>query len=132
MVVLAGAFGFAAVAFGAFGAHALRERIPAERVDRLELGVRYAFFHVPALLAVAWLAARCGGEPFVAIAGWAFALGVVLFSGSLVAQALSGNRRCGAVTPVGGVLLLVGWVGLAVAGWLLSGPGGSWTALEAC
>ena len=93
MLVLASLYGFLGVAFGAFGAHALKEKVPPERLERLELAVRYAFFHVPALLAVAWLASACGGELFVTIAGWAFALGVLLFSGSLVVLALTGNRR---------------------------------------
>lgn len=132
MLVVAGVVGFAAVAFGAFGAHALRERIPPERLERLELAVRYAFFHVPGLLAVAWLASRCGGELFVGIAGWAFSLGVLLFSGSLVVLALTGNRRWGAITPVGGVLLLVGWAALVAAGWVIAGAVAASAELVAC
>ena len=123
-LVLASVYGFLGVAFGAFGAHALKEKVPPERLERLELGVRYAFFHVPALFATAWLASACGGELFVTIAGWAFGLGVLFFSGSLVVLALTGNRRWGAVTPIGGVLLLVGWAALAIAAWLAI-PGGS-------
>lgn len=130
MLVLASLYGFLGVAFGAFGAHALKEKVPPERLERLELAVRYAFFHVPALLAVAWLASACGGELFVTIAGWAFGLGVLLFSGSLVVLALTGNRRWGAVTPFGGVLLLVGWLALAGAGWTVAATGEFSTALD--
>jgi uncharacterized membrane protein YgdD (TMEM256/DUF423 family) len=121
--VLASLYGFLGVAFGAFGAHALKEKVPPDRLERLELAVRYAFFHVPGLLAVGWLAGRCGGELFVTIAGWAFGLGVLMFSGSLVVLALTGNRRWGAVTPFGGVLLLVGWVALAAAAWTIAADG---------
>jgi uncharacterized membrane protein YgdD (TMEM256/DUF423 family) len=103
------------VAFGAFGAHALRAKLPADRMANLDLGVRYLFFHIPALLAVAWLSTLCGGELFEAIAAWAFVIGLVAFSGSLMVLALTGEGRWGAVTPVGGVLLLIGWVCLAAA-----------------
>lgn len=132
MVVLASVVGSLGVALGAFGAHALKAKVPADRLERLELAVRYAFFHVPALLAVGWLSGRCGGELFVTIAGWAFGLGILLFSGSLVVLALTGNRRWGAVTPFGGVLLLVGWVALAIAGWLVTGTAASGAELAAC
>ena len=132
MLVLTGLFGFAGVAFGAFGAHALRERLPSERLERLELAVRYVFFHIPALLALAWLASSCGSETFETIAGWAFPLGMLLFSGSLVVLALTGNRRWGAVTPFGGMLLLVGWVALALAGWNVADPGAFEGVLRSC
>lgn len=130
MLVLASLYGFLGVAFGAFGAHALKEKVPPERLERLELAVRYVFFHVPALLATAWLASACGGELFVTIAGWAFGFGVLLFSGSLIVLALTGNRRWGAVTPFGGVLLLVGWIALAAAGWTIAETGDFSTALD--
>ena len=109
LMILAGVYGFVGVGLGAFGAHALRARLPEERLANLELAVRYVFFHIPALLAVAWLHTLIGGELFEEIAGWSFALGVLVFSGSLVLLALTGERRWGAVTPVGGVLLLIGW-----------------------
>ena len=128
--MIAGLFGFLGVAFGAFGAHALKEKIPAQRLDRLELAVRYVFFHIPALLATAWLASACGGELFVTIAAWTLPLGMLLFSGSLVVLALTGDRRWGAVTPFGGALLLVGWLALAAAGWTIAETGGFATALD--
>lgn len=109
---LAAVYGFLGVTFGAFGSHALRARLPEERIANLELAVRYAFFHIPALLVVAWLRTLIGAELLEAIAGWAFGLGVLLFSGSLVLLALTGNRYWGAVTPVGGTLLLIGWAAL--------------------
>jgi uncharacterized membrane protein YgdD (TMEM256/DUF423 family) len=109
---LAAVYGFLGVTFGAFGSHALRARLPEERIANLELAVRYAFFHIPALLVVAWLRTLIGAELLEAIAGWAFGLGILLFSGSLVLLALTGNRYWGAVTPVGGMLLLIGWAAL--------------------
>lgn len=117
LLVLAGIYGFCGVALGAFGAHALKSKLPEERLANVELAVRYLFFHIPALLAVAWMGSQCMRTTVpTAIAAWAFALGVLLFSGSLGALALTGNRRWGAVTPIGGALLLIGWLALAVAG----------------
>jgi len=117
LLVLAGIYGFCGVALGAFGAHALKSRLPEERLANLELAVRYLFFSIPGLLAAAWLASQCISTSIpTTIGGYAFALGVLLFSGSLVALALTGNRRWGAVTPLGGVALMIGWVALALAG----------------
>ena len=116
LLVVAGLFGFIGVGLGAFGAHALRSRLPQERLANVELAVRYLFFTIPGLLAVAWLAGSCGGELAETTAAWGLGLGALLFSGSLVALAFTGARRWGAVTPIGGVLLLLGWAGLVVAG----------------
>jgi uncharacterized membrane protein YgdD (TMEM256/DUF423 family) len=112
LIAFAGVAGAVAVGFGAFGAHALRSKLPQERLANLELGVRYLFFHIPALLAVAWLSTICGAELFKTIAAWSFVLGTVSFSGSLIVLALTGEKRWGRVTPVGGVLLLIGWAAL--------------------
>lgn len=118
LIAFAGVAGAVAVGFGAFGAHALRAKLPDDRLATLELGVRYLFFHIPPLLAVAWLSSGfpCGGNLFTTIAAWSFVLGMVLFSGSLITLALTGEKRWGRVTPVGGVLLLIGWAALIGAG----------------
>jgi uncharacterized membrane protein YgdD (TMEM256/DUF423 family) len=124
---LAGLCGLLGVAFGAFGAHALKERLPPERLANVDLAVRYLFFTIPGLLAVAWMSADCGGELVETIAAWGLGLGVLLFSGSLLILALTGNKRWGAVTPIGGVLLLVGWGGLVAAALAMTtgaGPSG--------
>lgn len=106
--------GLLSVAAGAFGAHALRPRIAPELLAVFETGARYQMFHALALLAVGLLfAAR--PSALLAGAGWAMLAGIVLFSGSLFALALSGVRGLGAVTPVGGVAFLVGWALLAAA-----------------
>lgn len=109
---------FLAVAAGAFGAHALRSRLSPELLAVFETGARYQMYHALALIAVAWAASHWP-LPSVRLAGWLFIAGTVLFSGSLYLLALTGTRWLGAITPLGGVLLLAGW--LALAAGLLKG-----------
>lgn len=111
-VVLASLSGFLAVALGAFGAHMLRARIPPELMRTFEVGQRMHLFHTVALLAVAWAATRWPGSG-PATAGWLFVAGIVLFSGSLYLLAITGHRSLGAVTPLGGLCFLGGWLVLA-------------------
>ena len=103
-----------AVALGAFGAHALRERLEAGDLEIFETAVRYQMYHALALLGVAWLSTRLPG-PLTGWAGWLMVAGTLVFSGSLYLLVLTGPRWLGAVTPVGGVLLIAGWLLLAVA-----------------
>jgi uncharacterized membrane protein YgdD (TMEM256/DUF423 family) len=112
--LLGAVFGFLGVAAGAFGAHALRESLPAERLQVFETAARYQMFHALALLVVG-LAPFGPGAAAAAWAGRLFVAGIVLFSGSLYVLALSGVRGWGAVTPFGGVAYLAGWAALAVA-----------------
>ena len=105
---------FLAVALGAFGAHGLRQRLSPDMLAIFETGVRYHVYHALALLVVAWVADK-NPESLANAAGWAFALGIVVFSGSLYILSISGIRWLGAVTPLGGVALLVGWVLLFLA-----------------
>lgn len=105
-----------AVAAGAFGAHALRSRIDPEMLAVFETAARYQMYHGLALIAAAWVSDRWPG-PLARAAGWCFLLGVVLFSGSLYALALSGIRILGAVTPLGGLAFMTGWACLALAAW---------------
>ena len=100
--------GFIGVAVGAFGAHGLRNRLSPEMLAVFETGVRYHLFHTFAVLLVAVAAARFDGW-LVRGAGWSFTAGIVLFSGSLYALALTGVTTLGAVTPIGGLGFLVGW-----------------------
>jgi uncharacterized membrane protein YgdD (TMEM256/DUF423 family) len=102
------------VAIGAFGAHGLRGRLSPEMLAVFETGVRYHMYHALAILVAAALLPRIDGRA-VLIAGWSFMAGIVLFSGSLYALALSGVTTLGAITPIGGVAFLVGWISLAVA-----------------
>lgn len=113
MVMLAGLFGFLGVGFGAFGAHALKARLTPELLAIYRTAVEYQFWHALALLAAGLLATSRPG-PMLALSGWSFTLGILLFSGSLYALALSGVRVLGAITPIGGLLFLAGWVLLSI------------------
>jgi uncharacterized membrane protein YgdD (TMEM256/DUF423 family) len=106
--------GFLGVAAGAFGAHGLRSRLSPDMLAVFETAVRYQMYHVFALLITAAVMARVGDARLLAIAGWSFITGVVLFSGSLYALALTGISGLGAITPLGGLAFLVGWACLAV------------------
>jgi uncharacterized membrane protein YgdD (TMEM256/DUF423 family) len=107
--------GALAVALGAFGAHGLRKIVPPETVATFETGVRYQFYHTFALLAAAMLYGRYPARS-LKIAGGCFITGIVLFSGSLyiltLLQATNtvGLRGIGAITPIGGVFFIVGWI----------------------
>ncbi len=110
--VLGAIFGLLGVAFGAFGAHGLEGRLTAEDLAIFETGVRYQMYHALALLLVTALwdrAERTGATQ----AGWAFIVGIVVFAGSLHLMVLTGAQWLGAITPLGGLAFLVGWVALA-------------------
>jgi len=100
-----------AVALGAFGAHGLKARLSAEALGWWETGTFYLLTHAVAALAVA-LSARTG---FVGAGGWSLLLGGLLFSATLYAMALGAPRWFGAITPIGGVAMIMGW-GLIAAG----------------
>jgi uncharacterized membrane protein YgdD (TMEM256/DUF423 family) len=103
-----------AVAAGAFGAHALRHRIAPDTLGVFEVGARYHMYHALGLLAAAWAVARWPGGTTTS-AGWLFVAGTVIFSGSLYALSLTGQRWLGAVTPLGGLAFILGWAALAWA-----------------
>jgi uncharacterized membrane protein YgdD (TMEM256/DUF423 family) len=107
-VLLGIAFAFLAVALGAFGAHALQERLSAADAGIFETAVRYQMYHALALLFVGAAAVRWPGGA-TTIAGWLFVAGIVVFSGSLYTLVLSGVRAWGMVTPLGGLAFLAGW-----------------------
>jgi uncharacterized membrane protein YgdD (TMEM256/DUF423 family) len=109
---LGGISAMVSVAAGAFGAHALRDRLPPESLAIFETAARYQMYHALALLAAAWAAGRWP-SPWPQWAGWLFVVGTLLFSGSLYALALTGIRWLGAITPLGGVAFLAGWLCLA-------------------
>jgi uncharacterized membrane protein YgdD (TMEM256/DUF423 family) len=118
-LVLAGVNGLLAVALGAFGAHALKARLAAaadgaQRLGWWETAAHYHLLHALALALSAYLAARVPGTA-AHVSGYCFAAGIALFSGSLYATALSGVRALGAVTPLGGLLLLAGWSAVVLA-----------------
>jgi uncharacterized membrane protein YgdD (TMEM256/DUF423 family) len=105
-----------AVLAGAFGAHALRSRLAPDMLAVFETAVRYQVFHALALLAVAWAIERARHAALVR-AGWLFVVGTILFCGSLYALALTGARALGAVTPLGGLCFIAGWLSLAWGLW---------------
>jgi len=102
------------VSLGAFGAHGLKARVSPEMVAVWETGARYHVIHALALLATAWACDRWPGA-FANGAGWLFLAGIVVFSGSLYALALTGARALGAITPLGGLCFIAAWVCLALA-----------------
>jgi uncharacterized membrane protein YgdD (TMEM256/DUF423 family) len=108
---------FLAVAAGAFGAHALRDTVPPDRLAVWETAARYQMYHALGLLVVAYLTAQKEAAP-ARLAGWLFVAGTVLFSGSLYLLTVTGITWLGAITPLGGLAFLAGWLLLA------------WTALR--
>jgi len=107
---------FIAVALGAFGAHALKAQLTPDLLAIFETGARYHLVHALAVFAMGEAQAREPARGWAA-AGIAFVIGTVIFSGSLYALAMTGVRLWGAVTPFGGVALLVGWLLAARAAW---------------
>ena len=105
---------FIGVAFGAFGAHGLRGRLSAEQLNVFETGVRYQMYHAFAILITALALVRFDGW-LIRTAGWLFTAGIVLFSGSLYALALTGVTVLGAITPIGGLAFLAGWACFIIA-----------------
>ena len=113
-LALGASYGLTGVLLGAFGAHALRARLAPDLLAVWKTAVEYQFYHALALLLVG-LWARSQPATALNVAGGCFALGVLVFSGSLYALALSGVRVLGAVTPFGGLLFIAGWIALLVA-----------------
>lgn len=113
---LAGAVaGGLAVVLGAFGAHALRARLSIEDLGIYETAVRYQMYHAFALFIAAWMLSRNAAQ--ASTAAWLFIAGIVIFSGSLYLLVATGHRWLGAITPIGGLCLIAGWVMLGVAAW---------------
>src|SRR5437870_3098029 len=113
-ILLGTIFAFLGVLIGAFGAHVLNSTLVANgRLDTFETGIRYQMYHALALFAAAWLAEKWPGR-FTRWAGWLFAAGIILFSGSLYILAIFNAPILGAVTPLGGLGFLAGW---ACLGW---------------
>ncbi len=102
------------VAAGAFGAHALRDTVEPRLLEVFETAARYQMYHALALVAVGLVGSRWPTN-LLAAAGWLFVVGTLVFSGSLYAMTFTGVRALGAVTPIGGVCFIAGWLCLAVA-----------------
>ncbi|MGE5756509.1 MAG: DUF423 domain-containing protein [Planctomycetaceae bacterium] len=109
-------FGLLGVGLGAFGAHGLKEKLQAlHTTATFHTATEYHLYHALALLAVGLLARSGRPGSALSVAGWSFLVGILLFSGSLYALAVTGYTKLGAITPFGGILFLVGWIALAVA-----------------
>ncbi len=122
-IILSGLLGFTAVALGAFGAHGLQSRLGSlpdgvKRLDWWNTAAHYHLTHALALAVAAWLLHRGAGAAAL-VAGWAFVAGVTLFSGSLYVMTITGETKLGVITPFGGLLFLLGWGAIMVAGWRL-------------
>ena len=112
-IVTGAVLGFFGVAFGAFGAHALRDRLEPQMLAVFQTGVQYHFIHALALILFGlWMRQSPHASP---IAGWAFLIGVIVFSGSLYLLAVTGVKWLGAITPIGGIAFMVGWCLFALA-----------------
>ncbi|GAA3965278.1 DUF423 domain-containing protein [Hymenobacter antarcticus] len=113
LLQLAALLGGLGVAIGAFGAHALHDTlVRAGRLDTFETAVRYQFYHVLAMLAVGVLWAARPELRTLGTTGWLWLGGIIVFSGSLYALCFTGITKLGAVAPVGGLLLMAGWLSL--------------------
>jgi uncharacterized membrane protein YgdD (TMEM256/DUF423 family) len=117
-LMLAAFFGFTGVALGAFAAHGLKNRLTPEYLAIFHTGVTYQLVHTLALLGIALLATQIPGR-LITWAGASFAIGILLFSGSLYLLTLTGVSKLGIITPFGGLAFLVGWLCLGVAAWRL-------------
>lgn len=107
-------FGMLGVIAGAFGAHALRDQLAPERLVTFELAVRYQMYHAFALIATAWAVNRWPASA-AHIAGWFFIVGILIFCGTVYALSFGSPRWFGAITPIGGVCMIIGWGLLAWA-----------------
>ena len=115
-LVLGTIFAGFGVAAGAFGAHALKEILDAPMLQVFDTATRYVMYHAFGLCIVSWAIDRHPGQRLEK-AGWLFIIGILLFSGSLYVMSLAGIRWLGAVTPVGGLAFLAGWILLGWGVW---------------
>jgi len=114
LVTLGAIVALLSVALGAFGAHALAQRLDARALHSWDTAARYQMFHAVALIVTAWVSERWPGRA-PKVAAWAFSIGLVLFCGSRYALALGSPRAFGAVAPIGGLAFMTGWGALALA-----------------
>ena len=113
-IIIAAMLGLTGVAAGAFGAHALKQHLAADKLAAFEVGVRYQMYHALALLALAWVTSLRPSRAATA-AGFCMIFGTVMFSGSIYGLTLTEQKWLGPVTPIGGTVLMVGWLMLAIA-----------------
>jgi uncharacterized membrane protein YgdD (TMEM256/DUF423 family) len=115
LVILGSVMMFLAVALGAFGAHALKRKLTADMIKIYETGVQYHIAHGLGIILLGLFAERLPSSSLVLTAGWLLFAGILLFSGSLYTLSITGVRKWGAVTPLGGAAFLAGWATLLFA-----------------
>ncbi len=115
-ISLAAILGGLSVAAGAFATHALKTRLSDRALEIFETAARYQMYHAIALLVVALLLSRSESQFPLVATGWAFIVGIIIFSGSLYALSLTDIKILGAITPLGGAAFIFGWLCLAYAG----------------
>lgn len=114
-ITLGSVSAFLAVAMGAFGAHALKTRLAEYALGVWNTAATYQMYHALALIGFGlWLERVPQASPF---SGWAFVAGTVIFSGSLYALALTDIKVLGAITPIGGLAFMIGWIGFGYSAW---------------
>lgn len=116
LLILSALFGMLGVILGAFGAHGLKDHISEHMLENWHTAVFYHMIHALALLGTALASARLRKNTVV-LAGWFFVAGIIIFSGSLYIMAVTGMKWLGAITPIGGVSLIVGWLLLLIGAW---------------
>lgn len=118
LLFLGALIGFLGVGAGAFGAHFLKQRLSVEMLSIFEVGVRYQMYHVLAIFIAVWLS-TVSGSVWTIWSGYTFLAGIIIFSGSLYLLVFSEVKAWGAITPIGGLLLLFGWIFLALSAFSL-------------
>lgn len=119
-LVIASILGALSVVAGSFASHALKDRLDQQFLDIFQTGARLQMYHALALLMVGFLLTLGDSpQPLMVVAGYAFIVGIAIFSGSLYALSLTGIKFLGAITPIGGAAFIVGWTCLAIAAWNL-------------
>ena len=115
-ILLGAAMAFLAVAFGAFGAHALKDKFKEQKyADNWETACRYLMYHALGLILTGLLIHTIGLSSFLTAATWCMFIGSMIFSGSLYILSLTGIRKLGAITPIGGLLQLAAWICIIIA-----------------
>lgn len=114
-LAIASTLGGISVVFGAFASHALKDRLSAGSLAIWETGTKYQMYHALALMLVALLLSNFPRSMLLVVAGYAFIAGIFIFSGSLYVLSLTGIKWLGAITPVGGMGLIIGWLCLVLA-----------------
>ncbi len=121
LILVAGAIAMAlAVVLGAFGAHGLKSKISADMMAVYQTGVQYHFYHALGVLLIGLLVQHFPQVNLLHWSAWVLLAGIVLFSGSLYVLSVTGVRVLGAITPIGGVLFIAGWLMLAAGVWRAS------------